>query len=95
MEITRKIFSHYFAFLLIVMEDYTINVALIEEHQTIGNVDALETIFARAKSAIVNGAKVFLVRKDAAGKAVKFGEMDTLEELEKYRKQVFKYLPHP
>jgi hypothetical protein len=40
----------------------------------------------------VNGAKVILVRKDAAGKSNKFDEMDTLEELEGYNKQVFKYL---
>lgn len=74
------------------MEDYTINVTQIEEFQNISNSDALEKIFAGAKSAVVNGAKVFLVRKDATGKAAKFDEMDTLEELEKYKKQVLKYL---
>lgn len=74
------------------MNDYTINVGQIEELQTISNVDALETIFVRAKSAIVNGAKVILARKEASGKLSKFDEMDTLEELEKYRQQVFKYL---
>ena len=74
------------------MEDYTINVTQIEEFQTISNTDALDVIFARAKSAVVNGAKVLLVRKDAKGTATKFDEMDTLEALEDYRKQVFKYL---
>jgi hypothetical protein len=74
------------------MNDYTINVTQIEEYQDIKNIDALEAIFTRAKSAIVNGAKVILVRKDAAGKSNKFDEMDTLEELEGYKKQVFKYL---
>ncbi len=74
------------------MTDYTINVSQIEELQTISNTDALEVIFARAKSAIVNGANVILVRKEASGKAAKFDEMDTLEDLEKYRQQVFKYL---
>ena len=74
------------------MNDYTINVAQIEELQTISNVDALENIFTRAKSAIVNGAKVILARKESSGKLNKFDEMDTLEVLEKYRQQVFKYL---
>lgn len=74
------------------MKDYTINVTQIEELQTISNKDELENIFARAKSAIVNGAKVILVRKEASGKASKFDEMDTLETLQIYRQRVFKYL---
>lgn len=75
------------------MNDYTINVTQVEEYQTISNINALETIFSRAKSTIVNGAKVILVRKDSTGKSAKFDELDTLEELEEYRKAVFKYLP--
>lgn len=74
------------------MTDYTINVTQIEELQTINNTDELETIFARAKSAIVNGALVILVRKEASGKTNKFDEIDTLETLESYKKGVFKYL---
>lgn len=74
------------------MNDYTINVTQIEELQTINNTGELEKIFTRAKSTVVNGAKVILVRKEASGKVNKFDEMDTLEELEKYREQVFKYL---
>jgi len=74
------------------MQDYTINVTQIEELQTINNSDELEKIFARAKSAIVNGAKVILVRKETSGKVNKFDEMDTLEDLEKYRERVFRYL---
>lgn len=74
------------------MQDYTINVTQIEELQTINNTDELENIFTRAKSAIVNGAKVILVRKEASGKVNKFDEMDTLEDLEKYRERVFRYL---
>lgn len=75
-----------------IMQDYTINVTRIEELQTISNTDELENIFARAKSAIVNGAKVILVRKGSSGRENKFDEMDTLEALEAYRQQVFKYL---
>ena len=74
------------------MEDYTINVTKIEEYQTINNTDELEIIFARAKSAVVNGAKVILVRKEASGKTNKFDEIDTLGDLEQYRVQEFKYL---
>jgi hypothetical protein len=74
------------------MEDYTINVTQIEELQTISNTDELDNMFTRAKSAVVNGAKVVLVRKEASGKMNKFDEIDTLEELENYRQQVFKYL---
>lgn len=74
------------------MDDYTINVTQIEELQTISNTDELKNIFARAKSAIVNGAKVILVRKESSGAVNKFDEIDTLETLEAYRKGVFKYL---
>lgn len=74
------------------MEDYTINVTKIEELQTISNTDELETIFTRAKSAVVNGAKVILVREEASGKKNRFDEIDTLEDLEVYREKVFRYL---
>lgn len=74
------------------MRDYTINVTQVEEYQTINNTDELEKIFTRAKSTIVNGAKVILVREEKSGQMNKFDEMDTLDELEKYRQQVFKYL---
>jgi len=52
----------------------------------------LENIFAKAKSAIVNGAKVLFVRKSLSGKVEKFDEMNTLDDLEKYRENVLKYL---
>lgn len=74
------------------MNDYTIDVGRIEELQTIQSIDELENIFTKAKSAVVNGAKVILVRKEAGGKASKFDEIDTLERLEEYKKGVFKYL---
>lgn len=74
------------------MQDFTIKVNEIEELQTLNNTGELEKIFARAKSAVVNGANVVLVRKEASGKMNRFDEMDTLEALEKYKTQVFKYL---
>jgi len=69
------------------MNDYVIDVARVEELQMLSDVDALEKIFARAHSAIVNGAKAVLVRK-----SVPFDEFTTLPDLEAYRKTVFKYL---
>jgi hypothetical protein len=74
------------------MNEYTINVSQIEEYQTIKNIDELEMIFTRAKSTIVNGEKVILVRRFADGRQEKFDEFSTLDELKQYKKSVFKYL---
>lgn len=74
------------------MTDYVIKVNEIEEHQTLNDTEALEKIFSRARSAVVNGAKAVLARKEPSGKLAKFDEMDTLEALEKYKAEVFKYL---
>jgi hypothetical protein len=49
-------------------------------------------IFTRAKSTIVNGEKVILVRRFADGRQEKFDEFSTLDELKQYKKSVFKYL---
>ncbi|MFL5773196.1 MAG: hypothetical protein ACJ75F_08560 [Flavisolibacter sp.] len=73
------------------MRDYTINVSRIEELQTLKDTDELEKIFTRAKSAIVNGEKAILARKTKSG-TENFDELSTLEDLQQYRKQVFKYL---
>ena len=74
------------------MKEYVMDVSKIEELQTLNDKDQLETIFFRAKTTIVNGEKVLLVRKNKNGKSEKFDEMSTEEELEKYRERVFKYL---
>jgi hypothetical protein len=73
------------------MQEYIIDVSKIEELQTISNVNELNTIFERAKSTIVNGEKVLLVRK-SNGSLQKFDEFSTLEELAEYKKSVYKYL---
>jgi hypothetical protein len=73
------------------MQEYTIDVSKIEELQTISNTKELDTIFERAKSTIVNGEKVNLVRK-MQGQHQKFDEFSTLEELAAYKKAVYKYL---
>jgi hypothetical protein len=74
------------------MNEYIINVSQIEEWQMIRNIDALESVFGRAKSTIVNGEKVILMRKYADGRQEKFDEFSTLDDLENYKRSVFKYL---
>lgn len=73
------------------MQAYEINVTEIEELQTIANIRALDKIFTRANQTIVGGEKVILVRK-AGGKKEKFDEITTPEDLEAYKKGVYKYL---
>ncbi|MGZ5135215.1 MAG: hypothetical protein ACXWCG_08695 [Flavitalea sp.] len=73
------------------MTDYVINVTRIEELQNLNDINELWNIFNKAKSAIVNGAIVNLVRKTISG-SDKFDEFATLEDLERYRKQVMKYV---
>lgn len=77
---------------IIFMREYVIDVSKIEELQTLNDKDELEKIFSKAQSTIVNGEKVIFVRKDKKGKSEKFDEMSTEDELEEYRKRVFKYL---
>ena len=74
------------------MQDYTIDAAQIEELQMTNNLQALESIFDKARSAIVNGALVILVRKQFSGKKEKFDEISTLGDFETYKKQVLKYM---
>jgi hypothetical protein len=74
------------------MREYIINVGKIEELQTVGDVSQLENIFTRARSTIVNGEKVILVRQNGSAAAEKFDELSTLSDLQQYKKQVFKYL---
>ena len=74
------------------MRAYVIDVARIEELQTLSDKDELENIFFRAKSTVVNGEKVILVRKDKNGRSEKFDELSTEDDLENYRQRVFKYL---
>ena len=74
------------------MQDYTIDVGHIEELQMTNNLQALESIFDKARSAIVNGALVLLVRKQFSGKKEKFDEISTLADFDTYQKQVLKYM---
>ena len=74
------------------MQEYTINVAEIEELQTIKNIVALDRIFKDAKGTIVNGEAVLLTRKQLNGIVEKFDELTTLDDLKEYKKSVYKYL---
>lgn len=74
------------------MQDYVINVTEIEELQTIRDTDSLDHIFSRAKTTVVGGAAVILVRKKPGGKAEKFDELSTEADLAQYREKVYKYL---
>ena len=74
------------------MQEYKINVAEIEELQMTKNKRALDRIFRNAKSTVVNGEAVWLTRKQANGIAEKFDELTTAEDLEAYKKSVYKYL---
>ena len=74
------------------MREYKINVAEIEELQTIKNVAALDRIFKDAKETIVNGEAVLLTRKQSNGNVEKFDELTTLDDLKEYKKSVYKYL---
>ena len=74
------------------MKEYVIDVSRIEELQTLNDRHELEKIFFKAQSTIVNGENVILVRKDKKGSSQKFDEFSTLEDLNRYKKSVFKYL---
>ena len=74
------------------MQPYEINVAEIEELQTIANRQKLDKIFARAQQTLVGGENVILLRKNADGKGEKFDEITTLEDLAAYKKRVYLYL---
>jgi hypothetical protein len=74
------------------MQDYTINVANIEALQMTNDVQELDIIFQKAKSAIVCGAEVLIVRKDALGNGTPFDKITTLPDLNAYKNTVYKYL---
>lgn len=74
------------------MNDFTINVTEVEELQMTKGIADLEQIFLKAKSIIVQGETVVLVRKNVNGSTYKFDELTTESDLENYKQTVFKYL---
>ncbi|WEK33620.1 MAG: hypothetical protein P0Y53_14100 [Candidatus Pseudobacter hemicellulosilyticus] len=74
------------------MEEYIIPVNKVEELQTIRDLQALETIFDRARRTIIGGSAVILVREKADGSHDRFDTLTTESDFEAYRQQVFRYL---
>ena len=74
------------------MQPYEINVAQIEELQTIANLRKLDQIFARAQATLVGGETVILLRQTGSGPKEKFDAITTLEDLNRYKETVYKYL---
>jgi len=74
------------------MEDLVIAVNNIEEWQTLNDTNSLGRVFRRAQSVLVGGGKVILERVQPSGQRYQFEEFTNLEDLETYKKNVFKYL---
>ena len=74
------------------MSEYIIYVGQIEELQMLNDRNALDAIFRKAKSAVVGGEVVALVRQSANGQSYRFEEISTLEDLDEYKKKVYKYV---
>jgi len=73
------------------MADYIINVAQIEEYQMLNDRQSLDAIFRKAQSSVVGGEVVALERT-SNGKTYRFEEISTLEDLNDYKKNVYKYV---
>ena len=74
------------------MAEYIIYVGQIEEYQMLNDRQSLDAIFRKAQSAVVGGEVVALVRKSANGTEYRFEEISTLEDLNTYKKNVYKYV---
>ena len=74
------------------MEDLVITVNNIEEWQTLNDTNNLGRVFRRAQSVLVGGGKVVLERVQPSGEHYKFDELTSLEDLETYKKNVYKYV---
>lgn len=74
------------------MEDYVINVGNVEEWQMINDISSLNEVFQRAKRVLVGGGTVALMREQRDGSSWKVDEFSSLEDFEKYRENVYKYL---
>jgi len=74
------------------MEDLVITVNNIEEWQTLNDTNSLGRVFRRAQSVLVGGGKVVLERVQPSGEHYTFEEFTSLEDLEAYKKNVYKYV---
>jgi hypothetical protein len=74
------------------MEDFIIPVGKVEEWQMTNDTTALDQLFERAKKALVGGGTVVLVREQRSGESYRFEEFTNLDDFERYKKNVYKYL---
>jgi hypothetical protein len=74
------------------MDEFIISVSKIEELQMLNDKAALDAIFYKAKTTIVNGEKVALIRETRSGDKYRFEEISNLTDLEDYKKNVYKYV---
>jgi hypothetical protein len=74
------------------MAEFIIIVNQIEEYQMLNDRQSLDAIFRKAQSAVVGGEVVALVRQNANGRKDRFEEISTLEDLNTYKKNVYKYV---
>jgi hypothetical protein len=74
------------------MDELEINVNQVEEFQMINNAVELELIFKRAKSTVIQGGTVVLLRANSDGSSYKVDEITSENELKTYKEKVFKYL---
>jgi hypothetical protein len=74
------------------MQEYIIQVNKIEELQMLKDHDELERIFLKAKSTIIQGEAVVLVRLNPGGAEHKVDEFTTEADLQSYREKTFQYL---
>ena len=74
------------------MEDLIISVNNIEEWQTLNDTNSLGQVFRRARSVLVSGGKVVLERVQPSGQRYTFEEFSNLDDLESWRKNVYKYI---
>jgi hypothetical protein len=74
------------------MAEFIIIVNQIEEYQMLNDRQSLDAIFRKAQSAVVGGEVVALVRQNANGQQSRFEQISTLEDLNTYKKNVYKYV---
>jgi hypothetical protein len=74
------------------MEDYIISIGKVEEWQMTNDIAALDVVFDRAKRVLVGGGIVALVREQRSGDVYRVEEFSALEDFEKYRKGVYRFL---
>ncbi len=75
-----------------IMNGFKINVTQVEELQMTNSIAELEQIFSKAKSTIVQGETVVLVRQNTDSSTYTFDELTTEDDLDNFKRTVFKYL---